>query len=345
MRLSAISVSDHYPHHSRSVPDLYGELLGQALLADELAYNTFFVAEHHFHEYGVVPNPAVLLSGIAQRTKHIRLGPAISVLPFRDPVLVAEDYAMLDVLSGGRLVLGVGSGYLKHEFAGFGVKAEEKRDRFDENLWVVERLLRGERVLHVGRYATVHDVRLNIVPLQKDLAVYVASLRKEGAYDIGFQGRRLMCVPYATLDRFDEIGGLMTEFRRGRGDAGFANTSDDATAVALHTCVAATDGEARDRAAIAFDRYVSTRLYANRAGYDDVIRSGLALFGSVDTVVEKMLRLKSMGVDHVMCMFNFGLMSDAEVRRSMKVMMEEVMPRVAATSAKPAPRIRAVGSR
>src|SRR5436190_16431327 len=119
MRMSIFSVVDHYPSRERTVARLYAELIAQAELAEQLGYDTFWLAEHHFHEYGAVPNPAVMLSAIAQRTKTLKLGTAISILTFHNPLTVAESYAMVDVLSGGRLMYGVGSGYLGHEFAGY----------------------------------------------------------------------------------------------------------------------------------------------------------------------------------------------------------------------------------
>ncbi|HEX4193118.1 MAG TPA: LLM class flavin-dependent oxidoreductase, partial [Stellaceae bacterium] len=143
MKLSILSVADHYPDGARRQGEFYRAIIDQAVLAEKLGYEVCFIAEHHFHPYGVVPNPAVLLSAIAQRTSRICLGPAITVLPFRDPRTVAEDYALLDQLSGGRLILGLGSGYLKHEFAGFGRDGAEKRDRFDENMAIVKQLLTG----------------------------------------------------------------------------------------------------------------------------------------------------------------------------------------------------------
>jgi alkanesulfonate monooxygenase SsuD/methylene tetrahydromethanopterin reductase-like flavin-dependent oxidoreductase (luciferase family) len=211
MLLSVLSIADHYPDRERSVPSLYAEILEQGVFAEELGYHAFFVAEHHFHEYGAVPNPAVLLANLAARTRRLRLGTSISVLPFRNPVLVAEDYAMLDVISNGRLALGVGSGYLKHEFAGFGVDPSEKRERFEENLMLLERLLSGERVTHAGQFNRLDGIRLNIHQTQKKVPIYVATLRKDGAYYIGRQGRRIMSVPYATLGDFGQIGGLIEE--------------------------------------------------------------------------------------------------------------------------------------
>jgi alkanesulfonate monooxygenase SsuD/methylene tetrahydromethanopterin reductase-like flavin-dependent oxidoreductase (luciferase family) len=334
MKISVFSVMDHYPRNARSVPELYQEVTHQVILADELGYDTFFSAEHHFHEYGVVPNPAVLLASLASRTRRIRLGTAISVLAFRNPLEVAEDYAMLDVLSGGRLTLGVGSGYLKHEFAGYRIDQAEKRERFDEALVLLERLLKGERVTHDGRFNTLDAVRINVQPVQQEVPLYVAILRKEAAYHVGRQGRRMMCVPYAALDSFEEIGEMIAAFHRGREDAGLTDHRD-AAAVALHTHVAGSDEEARRNAAEAFDLYVATRLYAKSAVYDDVIRTGLALFGSTETVSVKLRRLEQMGLDHVMTLQNFGGLSDELVQRSMRTLMADALPRLA-TSAIPA---------
>jgi alkanesulfonate monooxygenase SsuD/methylene tetrahydromethanopterin reductase-like flavin-dependent oxidoreductase (luciferase family) len=276
----------------------------------------------------VVPNPAVMLSTLAQRTKRLKLGTAISILTFHNPLTVAESYAMVDVLSGGRLVLGVGSGYLKHEFAGFAVEPAEKRDRFDENLVLVKRLLSGERVSFEGRFTKLDAVQINVLPLQREVPIYVAVLRREAAYHVGLQGHDLMCVPYASLDRFDEIGDLVAEFHRGRAASARPAAAGNAAVVTLHTHVAESDAEARKLAADAFDLYVDTRLYAKKAVYDDIIASGLSLFGSVETVADKLVALHRAGVDHVSTLHNFGLLPEAHVHRSMRLLMEKVMPLV-----------------
>lgn len=329
MKVSIFSVQDHHPGRDRTLPQLYEQVLRQGELGDELGYDTFFVAEHHFHEYGAVPNPSVFLANLAARTSRIRLGTAISILTFHNPLSVAESYAMVDVLSNGRLTLGVGSGYLKHEFAGYGVDPSEKRYRFDENLDLVERLLSGERVTRKGRFTSLEDVAINVRPIQRDVPVYVAILRKETAYHVGRQGRRMLFVPYASVDHFDEIGELLSEFRRGREDAGLTDHAD-AAAITLHTHVAETDEAARGRAEEAFNLYVATRLYAKSAVYDDIIRSGLSLFGSVETVAGKMAQLAEMGLGHVLTLQNFGLLPEALVHDSMRLMTEEVIPRVLA---------------
>ena len=329
MRLSIFSVQDHYPAGARSVAQLYGEVIAQAELADRLGYDTFWVAEHHFHEYGVVPNPAVMLATLAQRTKRLRLGTAISILTFHNPLTVAENYAMVDVLSGGRLVYGVGSGYLPHEFAGYAIDPAEKRDRFDENLAIVRRLLAGERVSAKGRFSQIDAVALNVKPLQREVPIYVAVLRREAAFHIGKQGNNLMCVPYASVDHFNEIGDLIGDYRRGRTEAGFAPSDDDAV-VTLHTHVAESDAAARRNAEAAFNLYVDTRLYAKKSIYDDAMRNEVHLFGSVETVTDKLVALHRMGVRHVSALQNFGMLAQPLVQQSMERMMREVIPRVAA---------------
>ncbi|MGD8428858.1 MAG: LLM class flavin-dependent oxidoreductase [Ectothiorhodospiraceae bacterium] len=333
MLYSIFSVQDHYPpakypDHDRDVPQLYEEIARQAELADTLGYDTFFVAEHHFHEYGAVPNPAVMLGHLAARTKNIRLGSAISILTFHNPLTVAESYAMVDVLSGGRLFMGVGSGYLKHEFEGYRVDGAEKRDRFDENLEIVTRLLAGERVSYHGQYSQVEEVKLNVQPVQKPLPpIAVAILRREAAYHVGRAGRNVVSVPYASVDRWDEIEGIVQDFRQGREEAGKPAGPGDAV-FAFHTHVADSDTEARRVAEAPFDLYVDTRLYAKSQTYDDIMNSGLALFGSVDTVVDKMVQLYDWGIRHVMTLQNFGHMPEAHVHRSMRMFAEEVMPQV-----------------
>jgi alkanesulfonate monooxygenase SsuD/methylene tetrahydromethanopterin reductase-like flavin-dependent oxidoreductase (luciferase family) len=320
MRYSVFSVNDHHPRLARTVPELYGQVMRQCEAAESLGYDTFFCAEHHFHEYGVVPDPAVMLSALAQRTRRIRLGTAISILTFHDPRRVAETYSMLDMMSGGRLVFGVGSGYLAHEFAGYGVDPKEKRERFNAALDVVQRLMAGE---------TVGKAVLNVLPHERRVPpIYVAILAREGAFHVGKQGHRIFTVPYASCKDFADIGAMLAEYRRGRHEAGFAADDDDHV-FTLHTYVSSSDAAAEAEAKSAYDLYVDTRLYATKHVYEDIIANGICLFGSVETVAEKMCRLHEMGIRHVATMHNFGAQEPALVERSMTLLAREVMPRVA----------------
>jgi alkanesulfonate monooxygenase SsuD/methylene tetrahydromethanopterin reductase-like flavin-dependent oxidoreductase (luciferase family) len=330
MKFSMFSVQDHYPGLPRTLTQFYDEMREQVQLADRLGYYAFFVAEHHFHEYGVYPNPAVALAQLAAVTENIRLGPAVTILPFRNPLTVAEDYAMLDQISHGRVELGVGSGYLAHEFAGFAADPKNKRFQFDDALAVLKKALSGERFSHKGDYYEVEDLKLNVTPVQKPYPpIYVAVLRREAAYYVGLQGNKLMTVPYAACDTFEEIGPMMAEYFKGYQESG-APAEASGNVTALHTYIADSDEQAREEAAAAFDLYVETRLYAKSQVYDDIIESGLALFGSVETVVDKLVRLHEMGVDHVAFLVNFGGLEDRRVRSCMERLSAEVIPAVTA---------------
>lgn len=335
LRLSVFSVQDHYPARPRSVRQLYQEIIAHAEDAERLGYEIFFSAEHHFHEYGVVPNPAVMLAALAQRTTRLRLGPAISILTFHHPLSVAESYAMVDVLSGGRLVLGVGSGYLRHEFEGYRIDGAEKRARFDESLAILRDALTGRRFSFAGNYTTIDNVQLNVAPLQQPVPIYTAILKREGAYHVGKNMQNIICVPYASVDRLDEVAGLVAEFRKGRAEAGLAPSADDSLWT-FHTHVAESEAQCRREAEAAFNLYVETRLYAKRQTYDDILASELGLFGSVDAVADKLVRLHDMGIRHVVTLQNFGLMPAEKVRRSMELMAREVLPRARERIAKKA---------
>lgn len=328
MRYSIFSVNDHYPKLPRRIPELYQQVMRHCELGESLGYDTFFCAEHHFHEYGVVPDPAVMLAALAQRTKRIRLGTAISILTFHDPRRIAESYSMLDMMSGGRLVFGVGSGYLPHEFVGYDQAPAEKRDRFNENLDIVRRLMAGETLNYRGRFSKSEKVVLNVWPHEGRVPpIYVAILARDGAYHVGKQGNMMFTVPYASCADFADIGTMLADYRRGLTESG-GKAHDDDHVVVLHTYVARTDEEAREHAKSAYDLYVDTRLYAKKHVYEDILRNGISLFGSVETVANKMRALKEMGVRHIATMHNFGALDPAKVERSMTMFAREVMPRV-----------------
>jgi alkanesulfonate monooxygenase SsuD/methylene tetrahydromethanopterin reductase-like flavin-dependent oxidoreductase (luciferase family) len=120
---------------------------------------------------------------------------------------------------------------------------------------------------------------------------------------------------------------MLAEYRKGLAEAGL-KADDDDHVFTLHTYVANTDEEAKTQAKAAYDLYVDTRLYAKKHVYEDIIANGICLFGSVDTVADKMCQLHEMGIRHVATMHNFGALDPALVERSMTLFAREVMPRV-----------------
>ena len=327
MKIGVFSVADHYPNElPRTVDRFYGELLEQAEAADALGFDSFWVAEHHFHEYGTIPRPPVWMAAAAQRTRRIRLGAGVVVLPFDNPLRTAEDYAMVDILSNGRLNLGVGSGYLSHEYAGFGVESSTKRERFDEALDIVLRAWTGERFSYAGKYHRVDDVQLNVVPVQRPRpAVWIAVLRNEAVPLVGARGLPVMTIPYAATERIEDLGDVVRAFHAAFVGAG--GQPEDATVpFGLHTHCADDFAQARADAKDAMDRYVRTRLYARQRPFELLAEKDLIAFGEPADIVRIARRYESLGLTHLLAIVNFGGLAHARVLRSMELMAKHVLP-------------------
>src|ERR1700678_1421210 len=133
-------------HGRQDAADLYRGVVELFVAAEELGYDSGWVAQHHFHaDYGRLPSPLVLLAAAAERTSRIELGTAIVTLPLEDPLRLAEDVAVLDALSGGRLQLGLGSGApIPAEVAAFGQEVGQRRLLYDEKVGVLEDALAGK---------------------------------------------------------------------------------------------------------------------------------------------------------------------------------------------------------
>jgi alkanesulfonate monooxygenase SsuD/methylene tetrahydromethanopterin reductase-like flavin-dependent oxidoreductase (luciferase family) len=122
----------------QSPAERYRETIEQITLADELGFDTAWLAElHFFHPFSIMPAPLQIAVAIAQRTHRIRFGTGVVLLPFHHPMRVAEEAAVTDILTGGRLDLGVGRGTIAVHFRGFGVPREESRERFEESLAII----------------------------------------------------------------------------------------------------------------------------------------------------------------------------------------------------------------
>lgn len=316
MKLGLFSVADHYPAQARTAQQYYEELLQQAALADALGFHSFWVAEHHFHEYGIIPRPAIWLTAAAQRTQRIQLGSAVTVLPFEHPLRTAEDFALADVLSGGRIAIGVGSGYLKHEFEGFGIDGAEKRARFDESLEVLLRAWSGEAV-NVNGFHSIQNVKLNVLPLQRPHPpVWVAILSNAAAKFVGARRLPILMIPYATTENFDELRQTVSEYREAFVQAG--GKAEEAHAMfALHAHFAADFETARAEAQGPMDQYVQSRLYARQRSIDELVARNLIALGNGDDFRRVLARYEEVGFTHCLLMLNYGAMPHEKVIRSL----------------------------
>jgi alkanesulfonate monooxygenase SsuD/methylene tetrahydromethanopterin reductase-like flavin-dependent oxidoreductase (luciferase family) len=139
-------------HESESTSDVLRKVVDEVVLADELGYQGYWIGEHHFTRHGIIGNTLTLAAYLAARTERIRLGTAVVVLPLHNPIRVAEEAAMVDVLSNGRLDLGLGAGYQRLEFRNLGVDINESRERFAEGLAIMQEAWSSEHFSYEGKY-------------------------------------------------------------------------------------------------------------------------------------------------------------------------------------------------
>ena len=118
---------------------VYARALEVALEAENLGFHSIWIAEHHFSNYGYVPSPLVMASHIAAKTANIRIGTGVVVLPLHHPLIVAEETAMVDILSNGRLEVGLGRGYQPYEFERFDQTLSESRERWSEGVEILKK--------------------------------------------------------------------------------------------------------------------------------------------------------------------------------------------------------------
>src|SRR5215510_2737771 len=146
----------------------YQETIEQIVYAEELGFDTAWLAELHFNPlFSVMPAPLILAGAVAQRTRRIRLGTAVLLLPLQHPLRTAEEAAVVDLLSQGRLELGVGRGMIAIHFQGFNVPREESRARFEEALTIIKQAWTQETCRFAGKYFHVPETAVVPKPLQR----------------------------------------------------------------------------------------------------------------------------------------------------------------------------------
>lgn len=182
------------PGSGKSSARVYSEIIEAMVFAESLGFEGAYIFEHHFTDDDYVSSPLIAATAIAARTTRMRVGPDIAILPLYNPVKAAEDGAVLDVISNGRLDFGVGLGYRAVEYAGHGVDMQSKGSRANEALQIIRGLWQGEAVSFHGQHFRIDSARLSPRPVQKpNPPIWVggfskAAARRAARYGDGYIG-------------------------------------------------------------------------------------------------------------------------------------------------------------
>jgi alkanesulfonate monooxygenase SsuD/methylene tetrahydromethanopterin reductase-like flavin-dependent oxidoreductase (luciferase family) len=283
--------------------------------AEALGYYSTFLVEHHFTGFGQVSASLNLLTWLGARTRHLRLGTAVLVLPWHNPVLLAEQAATLDLLSGGRLDFGVGKGYRWNEFSGFCVPLEEADERFEEALDVLTKSFVSETPFsHRGKYWQFEDIVVEPPTAQKPHPPFwMGAGSRNSVRQVAERGYNMLLGQHSLAEEILEQVAQFKDEVAARGRR--FDPMEVAVARAVHIAKDAADKEA------ALERRYQGHMRINalarrgdaetRSRYilDDEKEARYesaesALFGSPDEIVRKLDRLRAGGVEYVI--INFG---------------------------------------
>jgi alkanesulfonate monooxygenase SsuD/methylene tetrahydromethanopterin reductase-like flavin-dependent oxidoreductase (luciferase family) len=346
MDFGYFTLSDnHYENNRREANSFVADIVDEALYAEELGMHSAWIGEHHFSSLGVLSCPDLALAYVAARTKRIRLAPAVTVLPLHHPIRVAEQWASLDLLSGGRVDFAAGRGYDRREYQPFGVSFEENQPIFEEGMEIVRRLwMADERISWHGKYYHFDDVRITPKPVQRPLPAYVGSFSKPSIELAARLGCGLIVAPFAAAMTFGglrEVAQLYKETCAKHGQkpgrlmcsyfTHFAdNVSQDAAARARQIryykeCVIPALPGDPATAPPSYRYFIDMVARLNNSRPEDLTENSV-LLGSSARIGETLAKVKAAGFDEVILYFNVGLKPHAQVKDEMARFMAEVAP-------------------
>lgn len=303
--------------------------------AEALGFHGTFVVEHHFTGFGQVSATLNLLTWLGARTTTLRLGTAVVVLPWHNPVLLAEQAATLDLLSGGRLDFGIGTGYRYNEFVGFDVSMTEAREKFEESIdLILKAWTSEERFSHRGKYWTFNDIIVEPPPARKPHpVVWMGAGSDRSIREVARRGFNLLLGQYASPDDVANNISVFREAVEGRGETW------DNMRVGVTRAFFVSESE-REREA-ALERRLANRMRQlklatapdgtmlggpDRADGDPVeINLNSAIYGTPDQIGRRLQDLESAGVGYVL--INGGGSGGGERGlRSLRRFAREIMP-------------------
>jgi alkanesulfonate monooxygenase SsuD/methylene tetrahydromethanopterin reductase-like flavin-dependent oxidoreductase (luciferase family) len=329
---------------------LIKEVLGQIDLAERLGFEDVWLTEHHFSNYNAYSDPMMLAAAITQRNPRLRIGFSLAVVPLHHPVRFAVQANLLDQLTDGRVVIGIGPGNSEDEFRGYGLDAADRHAMIAEFVEVLEQAWAQdpEGFAYDGRFwRGVVKGRVIPAPVQQPHPHVAWGTETSATVElIGRKGWSWLIGPYHTLDTLKP---LIYRLDKGQREAGL---SDEARARAwAHTgymrqiCVLDPGEDVEETIGEYITNYVRESLKAN-FGIDNMpkdkfeerrafFKEKWLAYGTAEELIERFTPYAKLGIGHLMCWFNFGYLPDDLVRRSIIRYAADVLPALAAIEPDP----------
>jgi alkanesulfonate monooxygenase SsuD/methylene tetrahydromethanopterin reductase-like flavin-dependent oxidoreductase (luciferase family) len=311
-----------WPGRRGELSDVYARAMERVHIMDTNGYDAVWIAEHHFSTYSVCPSINMMGTHFAAHTKNLRIGTGVSLAAFYDPLRLAEEVALLDVLSGGRVNWGAGRGFDAKEFSAFGIDREESYPRFRENVDIVLNAWKSEKLTYNGTYHQYDEVEVLPKPMQSPHPpVWMAASSPDAVRWAGTEGFSIMMDPHSSMA---DIAAKQGVYRESLIAAGHHADGRD-TPVARLLAVAPTEEAAREVAASGAGW--TTGSYAKggpmKGQADPVARyvNDVIMWGTPERVADQIIAHREEGS------LNYLLCAPLS-RQSFTLFNDEVLPRI-----------------
>jgi alkanesulfonate monooxygenase SsuD/methylene tetrahydromethanopterin reductase-like flavin-dependent oxidoreductase (luciferase family) len=346
MEFGYFTLSDNrYPNNRRTPEQFIREIFEQCLWAEEVGLNSAWVGEHHFNLLGVNASPHMLLAQVAGATKRIRLAPAVVLLPVHHPLQVAEDWATLDQLSGGRVDFAAGRGYDRKEYEPFEAKFETSAESFAEAMEILWRAwTEPGKWSHEGQYWKFRDVEIRPRPMQRPLRPYVACFSRPSMELAAKNDWNIIFAPFAAAMVYGSLAQAVSTFHE---EAAKHDRKPRRSMCSYFVHIADTPAEEaygrealiryfHDAVVAAFpsDPKKTPPTYRYFIEIVDILKnmkpesltSKSVLVGSTQKIVDDLKMVEASGISEVILYFNYGLKPNAMVKEQMARFMTDIAP-------------------
>jgi alkanesulfonate monooxygenase SsuD/methylene tetrahydromethanopterin reductase-like flavin-dependent oxidoreductase (luciferase family) len=345
MEFGYFTLSDNiYPEINRSPEQFIIDIRKEAIHADKIGMHSAWIGEHHFDSLGVNSCPHMLLASIIPETSRIKMAPAVAVLPLQHPLRVAEEYATLDLLSGGRMEFAVGRGYDRREYVPFGAEYMDSLELLDEGVEIIKKAWESEgKWSHAGKFFNIPEMAITPKPIQKDIPFYMACFSRASMEIAARRGMDIIFAPFAAAMTFGSMANAVKAYHDECAKFG-TKPRKAMCSYFIHVGDGADEDYGRERQMAYFNNCVlpafhqepgktpPTMLYflkiveilKNMKKED--LGSKSILLGHPDQIIENLKELESAGIEEVILYFNVGGKPHKMVLDQMNRFMEQIAP-------------------
>ncbi len=326
-------------HNPRDHKDLYSEMLEEIVAAEDMGFESAWLTEHHLLDDGYCPSLLVTAAAIAARTKKVRIGTGIYLMPLHDPIRTAEDAATVDLISNGRLILGLGLGYRKEEFDLFGRSLKERKGRMEESIQILNKCWSEGEFSFNGKYYNYENINVTPKPVQNPLPIWIGAFSEPAIKRAARMNAPLFI---AAIGIIPIIKYLIDMHRGFLKDFGF--DPDKIEQPVVREVYVSRDGRAKawekikENITYTAKRYASWGSFVDREGnlisdpadpsIDDIALEQ-SIIGSPEECIETINQYKeAVPMDPLICRFKLPGLSHEDAMESMKLFANEVMPYV-----------------